>query len=414
MLVNMAPNSQWEIMTAIPYSTQENEWGTGNYAGATITSNSTGSNTTVIYCAGGVPPYYQNGQVVSLVGGGLHGALVAGPMRIYNVTPTSFEVRCPFGMIPTTSGTGGVQPVNVGGVNSGGTTPTATGHGPDGWTKSSTLEIWREAHPMNLVPGAIYSLACRKTVSGQEYFHMSPNTREVAGRQITFGCWVNQRIKSGAGTWQVFFNTNGTGGGVTTSANATVTPGVAQWMELTVTVPADATYAYAGILLNGNISDVYYVANPVLTFGSSIGSGNYYKPSETLIPIVKHDLFINKSLRFPPTSTGGFYYFDADIYALSWCQIAKTVRLAAGSIEGINTGGVVTGIAPGTRLVGWADTITPPNKLSEYMGQYVSNVKSYQSLRLPMNGDGSAICYSGVANDLWQNVSVDLDVFFLE
>jgi hypothetical protein len=396
-------------MTGIPYSTRENEFGTGNFAGATVTSNTTGSNTVIVTCSAGVPSYYAVGQVVSLTGGGLDAALVAAPMRIEAVTATSLTVRCPFGLVPSVSGTGSVQPINVGGVNS-----VGTGNGPDGWAKTVGTQIWREEHPSNLTAGSIYSLACRKTTASQEYVVTKPDYRKMAGRQIVFGCWVNQRIKSGSGTWQLFFNTNGTGGGITTSANAVVTIGTFQWIELTVAVPKDATSVSAGLYFNGGISDVYYLANPVLTFGSVIGDGGYIKPRETLLPIVKHDLFINRSLKFPAVATGGFYYFDVDVHALSWCKIAKTVRLSEGSIEGINTGAVVVGIAAGTRLIGWADTITPPSKLSNYMGQYVSNVKSYASLRLPINGDGWAICYSGVANDLWQNVSVDLDVFLLE
>lgn len=414
---NKAPNSQFEIMSGLNCSTRWNKGGTGTLSPANMLSNTAGANTagnnSSVLTLDSVPAEWKVDDLIKLntIGGKTaQAALTDFPLRIANISGNTITVWCPRGSYPTATGTANVEPVNVGGAAS-----VGTGDAADGWSKSTSLMVWREDNAENLQAGAYYALACRKTVGSVEYVYINmgaPDVRQYAGRTVVFGCWIKQKVRSGSGTWQVFVSSNGTGG-TTTLSSAGTTSSAYQWLEVTATIPADATTFSAGLSTAGAIGDVYYLCNPVLAFGTSIGSLGYVKPRETFIPIVKVEPlpWINATVTFPAVDVRSFFYWWHDFYADTSGQVAPTVKLAYGAVEGINTGTAVTGIG-GHRLIGWGDDIDDPLRLGPFMAQVVTNVKCYAHHRLPLK-NGWGIVFSGVASDVWSNVSIDLDVFEL-
>jgi hypothetical protein len=100
------------------------------------------------------------------------------------------------------------------------------------------------------------------------------------------------------------------------------------------------------------------------------------------------------------------------MHADSMAQIARSVRLLQGCIEGINMNSVATGIG-GSRLIGWVDQVHDPIRLGNFMSQQVQNVKTHQPLRVPLV-DGTGLVFSGIPGDVWSNVSIDIDLLHLE
>lgn len=408
--VNLAPNSQWEVMSGLTYGTRWNALGTGTYSTAAMTSNSTGSNLVVLTASGGIPSEWAVGELVKLSGGTAHSTLTQRPMRILAKDATTITVKCPFNGAPSSSGTATITPVNIGGAASSG-----TGDAADGWKKHTSTYVWRDDYATNRPFGATYSLAAIKNTAGQEYVYTQLDVTRLKGRTVCFGINVMQRVRSGSGTWQLYFNTDGTGGGVKTAQTANAAVGVFKWDEYSIEIPSDATYAHAGVYLNGASGDAYYLANPVVAVGSEIGDNNYVKPLEQFIPLVKIEPWINASITFPSSGaiSGLGYYFPVDFYADSGGQIAKSVRVLHGNIEGINTNAVVTGTG-GSRIIGWADKSADPIKLGTFLPQHVANVKSFGALRVMLDGDGNCICLSPVASDSWSNISTDIEILHLE
>lgn len=414
--VNFAPNSQWEVMAGLSYGTRWNVNGTGTLGTLAMASNTFGSadsNNTCVLTYTGTPTQWEAGHLIKLSGGSVPSPLADFPMRITAMDATTITVKLPRGGKAASSGTGTIQNINIGGSVSSG-----TGDAADGWKKHVSTLVWREDNAVNIAHGAIYTLGCNKQTTGEEYVYTELEPKRWLGRTVTIGMWVYQKVRGASGTWKLFFNSDGTGGTVSESSAASTTAGW-QWMEWSYAVPVDATYIQAGIKLNGALNDTYYLGNPVVAAGSRIGQGNYVKPKETFLPIVKVEpaAWINASITFPTLNTaggssGGLYLWPIDLHADTGGQLAKTVKCVLGNIEGINANAVVTGIG-GSRVIGFTTPLPDPIRLGTFMPQYVTNVKSFAPLRL-MTTDGIGGVFSGVTVDSWSNISIDIDVIFLD
>jgi hypothetical protein len=399
--VNLAPNSQWEIFSAVLYDTRMNVEGTGTLGPVSLVSHTTGSNEVTLSVSGDISQW-KTGDLIKVSGAGVSIALTTYPLRIQNIGSSTLDVVCPLGLIPSSSSSGTILPVNIGCAAS-----LGSGDAADGWKKGTSVYAWREDNAENVMAGAIHSLGCRlTTASADEPLYILLDATRYRGQRVCFGVYVYQKVKGGVGTWRPFFNTG------TISYGSVVTGTGFVWAEYSITVPINADILYAGIRFNGASGDTYYVCNPVFTVGSSIGSGMYTKPQETFLPVVHLSPWINASITFPSSAVGGLYYWPFDLYADTGGAVARTVPRAEGCNEGINDNALVTS-GDQRRLIGFADRATGPIKLGPFMPHIAAGAKSYASADIPLI-DGSAVVFSGFSGDSWSNIALDLDKFYLQ
>ena len=133
--------------------------------------------------------------------------------------------------------------------------------------------------------------------------------------------------------------------------------------------------------------------------------------------------WINATIAFPTTTAphcGGMQYcFEHDFYAETGGAVATSVRKLHGQLEGFNCGpvSVRSGVV---RVMAYYDRIVAPAKSGSFLPQYVSCVKSFSYMDFPVNQAnetpdlvGTGVYTTGVAGDLWQNVSEEFDWFLL-
>jgi len=146
----------------------------------------------------------------------------------------------------------------------------------DGWFKDTTIDIYREHSGSNTKDGSFYSL--KGVVNAANDFVIWPDmtTRSsdpwldrFAGRMVTFGAWVKTstathmrlNIYDGGHNYSGYH----TGGGAW------------EWIEVTISFSASPTYAQFEFKAEQASGD-FYISQPILVFGSSIGEGNYTRP----------------------------------------------------------------------------------------------------------------------------------------
>lgn len=406
---NLAPNSQWEIFSGLTYGTRWNVQGTGTLGQVHLTGYSISSGQVVLAISGSTSGW-KAGDLIAISGTGLPPALSVGPMRVRAlVADTSITVIPPLGLMPTGAATGIVTPINIGGLASSG-----TGDAADGWKKSISTSVWREDNAANVAADAIFALGVNKRTSSDEAVYLNPDIRLFRGKRICFGAAVNHKVKNGVGAWDVFIDVNGVTVATTSGSGAT---NPFEWREVSAAISSTATTVQVGLRFRGAKGDTYYICNPSLVTGSSIGAGNYTKPRELLFPVVHISpvTWINAAITFPKSVTYISQYailFDA--YAETGGQIATTVLRADGSIEGNNSNPVNANPNAEYRLVGWANATANPVLLGPFMGHYGANVKSYGAVNIPFDGTGQAVCFSGKSGDSWFNLSMDFDLFYLK
>ena len=233
------------------------------------------------------------------------------------------------------------------------------------------------------------------------------------GRTLAFGALVRQKARPAAGTWKVFFASGGPRGAYVTSSGAQPNGGF-QWQEMSYVVPSDASSLSVGVELDGAEGDTYYVTDPVLTVGTVIGVDNYVKPAETFIPIVHVSPWINATLQFQPARDAvAPPYCLFDLYAESGGQVAPTVKMAEGAIEGVNDNPVTLGTGS-VRAISFTSSPFAPNLFSPILGQPAKGLKAFGPLAIPFDAQGRAWFTSGVIGDTWYNVSIDLGTFLLQ
>lgn len=332
---NVLPNTQWQVATAIGSSTKMNPQGTGTALPISVSSYTVGANTVVALTTN--TGDLKVGDLVSF-SAAADANLRLSYCRVDAVTPNvSFTVSLPLGLKTAASAACTATPVMAGGAAS-----VGTGDAFDGWSKTTTLQVWREDNVVNLQPGSAYSAGLLKGAATPELMYCSLPAREVPrylNRQVVFGTWCYQKI--GTAGWRAFVTTNGTGG--TTTYSSTAAAGSFAWAEVSVAVPADATTISFGVSLDGVANDVYYVSQPMAGFGTYLGRGNYQVPrNEYLVPKVKMSplTFIGAAVTFPTVldASGVTYGFAMRPYAETNGAVAPTVRALSMQLEGRTDG----------------------------------------------------------------------------
>ncbi len=418
---NLAPNSQWELMSSSGgFDLRFNEAGTDTLGTLNLTSHSTGNNL-VSFNFTGDASVWRVGDLMAIAGSN-QPAISFKAMEILSLSAGNMTARCPWFLSPSATSTGTIKNVNIGCSAS-----LNNGFAADGWTKSTTAIAWREDYPSNVPLGALFSLGYNKRIADPETFSRSLPVRYFRGQTVTFGILVKQRVR-GTGSWRVYINTDGTGGTVSYGPAATAAVNSWQWLEKTVVVPSNATYFDVGVEFNGSRYDTYYLARPVIAMAPRIGAGpsglgNYIKPRESIRTISSIEPWIAVGTNTPPlvfpTATTSLipvaalgYSFYVNFYADSGGAMAKTIRTAHGRIEGVNDSAPADypGNAP---IMGWIDSPTAPARVGCILPHYVAKKKDFALLDLGLT-DGVAYCVSGLSADSWYNVSIDLDTFVLE
>jgi len=148
--------------------------------------------------------------------------------------------------------------------------------GPDGWKKDSTLDVYREPNGSNTKEGAYYALKLSPTAVSDYMLWPSGHGgsahhyEKYAGKTVTLGLWVKTSTVNQPRLWIAdgsnYYSSYHTGGGDW------------EWLELSQTISATPSQAGFGVIMAKSSGDVY-ISQPILVFGSSIGEGNYSKPS---------------------------------------------------------------------------------------------------------------------------------------
>lgn len=416
---NILPNSQWQLAST-GYVTKQNEAGTGDQTAITCTGFDVSNNNPRFFTSN--TQELKVGDIVVVSGGGFQwGYAGAG----YVSTATAVRVES---IVPGVSVR--IAPVSFGGVTpaasaactltpiTGGVSGAGSGQSLDGWKKSTTAITWADDFSSNSCVGAIRTLGVRKgAASGESVSFTAPTAqiRRYAGRSITFGCLVRQKVQSGAGTWTLSISD---GVGTTTSSNGTGTSysdptyGGFEFKTVTRTVSASATTLVISVNLTGASSDVYYIALPTAGIGSAMYVGQCKQMVNELIRPVGHwnpPLLTPYVIDMPATAypgTGGllFGYSGIDMEAISLGAVHKSVCAVKCKLE------LVAG-APwvnhhfftGSKLD--YSLIFGPQQVVQVAGNTVVGQGW-----LPFSDDGTVCMFSDVASFSPTNVTFDFDL----
>ena len=162
---------------------------------------------------------------------------------------------------------------------------STTTDGPDGWGKNnkSTVKIYRmhsdgDTEAVTKL-GSFYALKLvnTRTAAGDMSYQGPGSTVQswysrFAGRTVTFGAWVNCDTASEADI--SIYQTSGE----TSSGYHSGTPGW-EWLEVTATIADNTTIFVLYMGTEGSAATTTtYFSQPQLSFGSSLGEGNYSQP----------------------------------------------------------------------------------------------------------------------------------------
>ena len=153
--------------------------------------------------------------------------------------------------------------------------------GPDGWQKDTTVDLYREFSGTNTKEGSFFSLKFVPSAIDDFVFWPAAgrqNSEWIAkfkNRTVTIGMWVKTSV---ADSYAVYVNDGST---VNLSSYHTG-GGTFEWLEKTFSFGASPTSAHFGIW-SELASNIAYISQPMLVYGTSCGSGNYApKPNETI------------------------------------------------------------------------------------------------------------------------------------
>jgi hypothetical protein len=150
--------------------------------------------------------------------------------------------------------------------------------GPDGWEKTSTLDVYRQHNDATLTKdGSFYSLKVVKGSNDPEYIWWSSTSHDKStwytqflGKTMVMSAYVysvtaTDNVKPAiyrAGAWFT--------GTVMSTADAWT------WLsEHSQTITDTSTDVRFGFCFDGDSGDVAYISHPILIEGETIGEGNY-------------------------------------------------------------------------------------------------------------------------------------------
>lgn len=349
---NFAPNCQWQLWGQSLWVGKQNAAGTGDQPPISISGFDVSNNQPACFSS-------NTGEIkigdIGLFGAGFQwgyrvngyqpiGGAYLTANRVANVVPNSaIAVQGYFGGIsPAASAATAFQAITPG--DGGSSTNSASG-----WTKDSGLACWADDMTVNRCPGAIRVKGVRKT-SGSTLttrFAIQPKKlRHYAGRDVVFGVLVYHKVQGGAGTSRAFISEPGIGVTYSTSAtgNSYVNPdssyGKYEFLQVTRRVDANTTALEFGVSLDGNSSDVYYIAIPSAYFGTALTLYDLkQRPGEVIESIHWNPAMLTPfQLALPTTDivvgAGGLYgWNNIDLEAISMGTVHKSISACKAKFE---------------------------------------------------------------------------------
>ncbi len=174
--------------------------------------------------------------------------------------------------------------------------------GPDGWKKTSTLDVHRQHLDSTFTTdGEFYSCKVTKGANGAEYLYQQFNTLgdyEIFLNQVmTHASWAYSVTATDNVKIAIYHNGAWSLLGSFSGADAW------EWQELTQTINSSSTDVRFGWLFDGDSGDVAYVQMPIVVRGSSIGQGNYVRNQDKIINLEKTFNLTDWSVTAKSTST---------------------------------------------------------------------------------------------------------------
>ncbi|WFS02221.1 hypothetical protein [Rhizobium tumorigenes] len=340
---SFAPNTQWQLWGQTPYISKQKEDGTGAIPALSISAfNPANANPTLI-CANTGPlrvgdiGRFGSGFQWGYQGRGyqpISGAFDTGNRVVALNSNSSFSVKGEFGGVsPLATAATSFQLIGAGDT-------LGLGLSASGWLKSAALNVWADDYASNLTIGAIRVLGARKTSAADavHYFQVQPKKlRRYAGRTITFGAKVFQKLQGGSGTWALFVDD-----GVTSTISAFgkgQSQGGYEFKTLTVNVNANPLYLNIGIVFKGNSGDIYYVALPTAVIGSFLSSHGLGQRLDERMESIHWNppLLTPMQIQFPNleliSGTGLYGWNQIDLEAISTCACHKSIATTFAKFE---------------------------------------------------------------------------------
>ena len=257
--------------------------------------------------------------------------------------------------------------------------------GPDGWTKTSTLDAFRQhADSTFTTDGSYYSAKVKKGANGAEYLYRAFDT---LGQYVQF---LNRIMTHGSQAYSVTATDNvklaiyhnGAWSTVSSFAGADAW----EWQELTQTINSSSTDVRFGWLFDGDSGDVAYVQIPIATFGSHIGAGNYVPSQDKIIWLDKNPSPVSTILTPPAgpyaTTTWNPLNLESDFRGIIPKGV-KAIYVTATMRDSNSTGGGAASLKIGK--------VNPAIVLRIDVDEEVDNVNRYAAGWVPCDSNGDIV-----------------------
>lgn len=414
---NFLPNCQWQVWT-VGAVTKMNAAGTAVQTTVSVTSFDTTNGQPRFFTAN--TQAIRVGDIVRVTGGapfkwgysGIGAVSTDTGCRVVAINPNvSITIQPPLGATsPGASSACTLQPLGPGDLG------TGTGQAADNWKKTPTMTVWADDWAANACVGAIRTMGIRKDNTSAEAVNWTLPTIQLpryAGRTITFGALVYQKVQSGAGTYKLYiadgiaatvYSASGTG-----VAYSDPTYAGFQFLSVTATISPTASKLEIGLELNGTTNDVYYFALPTAIVSSVLSRDNCRQPEDEICRPVGHwnpPLLLATPPSFPsvqfPAASGLYTYNGIDLEAISLCVVHKSVVAVKCKIEWqTSTVGayIFTGNSNDYALIFGPQTVT-----------IVANQYNVDSGWLPLRDDGTFCLFTNIVSLAATNMTFDFDL----
>lgn len=293
-----------------------------------------------------------------------------------------------------------------------------TGHGPDGWSKTTSAHLWIDRWPeipsaataeMVFTPDAMgpfrpaWTCNLRPSMkrcvvfapqsdADAHFYHSVPDHRHMRGRTMVFGVWV-RGVSGGIG--RLFVND----GAITQSAGIAVPPDWT-WLEMYHTVSPTADSLAFGFLAQNSAGHPWRIAEPRLDFGRCLGRGAYVRPKgriERFVVKMTPDSYFGADFTFGSAENSGAIIDFAGETALA---IAEDVPLIYGQIEGTPD--------RNNQPLFSRSQFQPPHRYGAEMHASADKAPTAASAAFDLHHDGTMWLYS-TPGAAWRDVSIDLN-----
>tara|TARA_Y100000034_G_scaffold126374_1_gene177496 strand:- start:52 stop:927 length:876 start_codon:yes stop_codon:yes gene_type:complete len=211
----------------------------------------------------------------------------------------------------------------------------ANDDGPDGWSKggNANFKVYREHDGTYTKDGSYYALKVvtssggagngmqwpHADIYGKDFFY-----RRFQGRTMTLGAWVWTATGS-----RIAMRLEDNDG----NSNSTQHTGASRWEWLEVTRTCDSSITEFAVRFRSDNDLTYYVSQPMLVFGSSIGEGNYTRPQGEIVWFEESDYSFNSYSGVTVGSNA-----EVNLEAESNGKIPKGAKAVHGRVVGVHAG----------------------------------------------------------------------------